>query len=112
MIAPPPEMLPNVMLTSRQIRRLRGLAHHLRPVVRIGQLGVTPAVLAELNAALEAHELVKVKIAAADARERRERLAALAAGSGAAIVQAIGKTATLFRPSGRSKSRLLPVKDA
>lgn len=99
------------MLTPRQIRHLRGLAHHLRPVVRIGQLGVTPAVLAELNAALDAHELVKVRIAAADSRERQERLAALAEGSGATIVQAIGKTATLFRPSSRPTSRLVPPED-
>lgn len=98
------------MLTPRQIRYLRGLAHGLRPLLRVGQQGVTPPLLAELDAALEAHELIKVRIAASDRQERLKRLAALAAGSGAEIVQTIGHTATLFRPSTRHP-RLLPPGD-
>lgn len=100
--------LPKTMLTPRQIRYLRALAHGLRPVVLIGQQGVTPAVLAELDGALEAHELVKVRIAAADRRERQARLAALAAASGATVVQAIGHTATLYRASRRQPRLRLP----
>jgi RNA-binding protein len=98
------------MLTPRQIRYLRGLAHGLRPLLRVGQQGVTPPLLAELDAALEAHELIKVRIAASDRQERQKRLAALAAGSGAAIVQTIGHTVTLYRPSTRHP-RLLPPGD-
>lgn len=95
------------MLNARQIRHLRALAHGLDPVVRVGQQGVTPAVLAELDAALEAHELVKVKISASDRRERQARVEQLASGCGAEIVQTIGHTVTLFRTSARRPRSLL-----
>ena len=59
-------------LSDSQRRHLRGLAHHLKPVVMVGQDGLKASVLAEVDAALTDHELIKVKVAAAD-RERTRR---------------------------------------
>ncbi len=77
-------------------RHLRGLCHHLAPIVTIAEKGITAAILAELDAALLRHELIKVKIRA----PREARTAAieqLVAESGAALVQRIGQTACLYR---------------
>ena len=85
------------MLTARQIRFLRARAHHCHPVVRIGQNGLTEAVIRELDSALVAHELVKIRIAGADAQSRAQWLETLCTRTGAETVQRIGHTATLFR---------------
>jgi len=89
-------------MTTRPLHRaelkfLRSLAHALKPVVRLGQNGLTDAVTRELDGALERHELVKVKLAG-DSREARDaQLDALASSAGALVVQRIGHTATLYR---------------
>jgi len=88
------------MLTSRQIRFLRSLAHHRHPVVRIGRNGLSEAVIAELEVALSAHELVKIQLAGADRGDRDERVRCLCESTGAQPVQRIGHTATLFRRNG------------
>jgi putative YhbY family RNA-binding protein len=76
---------------------LRARAHKLQPVVMIGEKGLTAAVLAEMNRALDAHELIKVK-AASDERELRAAwLAQACAELGAAPVQHIGKVLVLYR---------------
>lgn len=95
-------------LSRTQIRHLRGLAHGLRPVVLVGQLGATAAVLAELEQAISHHELVKVQIGGDDREARRAAVAHLAAGVGAEVVQAVGKTATLYRRNAESPRLLLP----
>lgn len=84
-------------LSNPQLRHLRGLAHALRPVVLVGAKGITPALVTELDGALAHHELVKVRIDAGD-RDARDALALeLADRVGAARVQRIGHTLTLFR---------------
>jgi putative YhbY family RNA-binding protein len=84
-------------LTSQQRRALRARAHKLAPVVMIGDRGLTPAVLAEIGRALDAHELIKVKVAS-DEREQREAwMQAACETLGAAPVQHIGKILVLFR---------------
>jgi RNA-binding protein len=89
-------------LSNSQQRYLRGLSHGLKPVVLIGGKGLTEAVQAELDLALEHHELLKVKIAA-DSREARDEIVAeLVVKSRSNLVQRIGNVATLFR---RSKER-------
>lgn len=65
--------------------------------MRIGQRGLTEAVTAELDAALQAHELVKVKLAGADREQRKALVEALCAACDAEPVQQLGATATLFR---------------
>jgi RNA-binding protein len=85
-------------LTSRQRAQLKARAHPLEPVVRIGQAGITPEVVAEVDRALTAHELIKVSIAAADREERVTLGDALAERVDAAPVHRVGKVLILWRP--------------
>ncbi|MEJ2690106.1 MAG: ribosome assembly RNA-binding protein YhbY [Deltaproteobacteria bacterium] len=87
------------VLSSKQIRFLRGLGHHLLPAVMVGREGVTDQVLAALEDSIKAHELVKVKIQQNCAQERSEVAELLAKGAVAAVVQILGKTILLFRPN-------------
>lgn len=94
-------------LSNNQLRHLKGLAHHLKPVVRVGQHGVRESVLEELSGALDTHELVKVKIAA----EKAERIAIiqkLVDSTGAERVQHIGQMAVLFRRNPKKPKVVLP----
>ena len=93
-------------LSNPQKRYLRGLAHDLKPVVMVGAKGVGPSLLAELDQALELHELVKVKVAAEDRDQRDASIVALAEGSGAELVARIGHVAVLYR---RSKDKPLVI---
>ncbi len=86
-----------MQLSSKQIKHLRGLAHALKPVVTIGQHGMSENVASEIDAALKYHELIKIKLAACDASERRELVAQLCEQHRATHVQTIGKVATLFK---------------
>jgi len=95
-------------LTAAQNRFLRGQAHDLKAMLQVGGKGLTDAVVAEIDGALEHHELIKVKIAADD-REARERLVdEIARRSGAAVVQRIGHVAVLYRPSKDKRQIVLP----
>lgn len=94
-------------LSQNQVRHLKGLAHHLKPVVRVGQHGVRPSVLDELSGALDAHELVKVKIAV-DKTERIEIIGQLTDATGAEMVQHIGQMAVLFRRNNKKPKVILP----
>lgn len=93
-------------LSNPQKRYLRGLAHDLKPVILVGAKGVTPGLVAELEQALEQHELIKAKIAAEDRETRDAWIDALAEQSGAALVSRIGHTAVLYR---RSKDKPLVI---
>ena len=95
-------------LSNAQKRYLRGLAHDLKPIVLVGAKGVTPAVLAELELALEQHELLKVRVAAGDREERDQWIAALADGSGAAVAGRIGHVAILYRRRADKPFVILP----
>jgi RNA-binding protein len=95
-------------LSNSQQRFLRGLSHGLKPVVMIGGKGLTEGVLAELDLALEHHELVKVKISAEDRDARDELVAELQMRTTAQLVQRIGNIATLFRRSRERPQITLP----
>lgn len=95
-------------LSNSQQRFLRGLSHGLKPVILIGNRGLSEAVLAELDLALEHHELVKVKIAAEDRDARDEMVAEMLLKSRANLVQRIGNIATLFRRSRERPQIQLP----
>ena len=84
-------------LSKNQIKHLVSLAHHLKPVIMVGQHGVSENLLKELEIALDHHELVKIKIAGEDRDSRQQMIQQLCEASGAQTVQAIGKTLTLFR---------------
>lgn len=90
-------------LTKKQVQHLKALAHHLNPVVMIGNNGLTEGVLAETEVALTHHELIKVKIAGED-REMKTLIAdAIVRETGAYNVQIIGKIQVLYRPSEARK---------
>ena len=84
-------------LSSRDRARLKARAHALEPVVRIGQSGVTPQVVAEVDRALAAHELIKVSIGAADRDERTSIGDDLARQNDATVVHRVGKVLILWR---------------
>lgn len=97
-----------VVLTPAQTRFLRGQAHDLKALLQIGGKGVTPAFIAELDGVLEHHELIKVKVAGEDREARDAMIADLAQQTGAALVQRIGHTAVLYRPSKERRQIVLP----
>jgi len=82
-------------LTGKQARYLRGLGHDLEPLVTVGKEGVTDPVVASLEVNLVAHELVKVRIGQGCIEDRHDVVAELAARTGAAVAQVLGRTALL-----------------
>jgi RNA-binding protein len=86
-------------LTPPQRRELRAKAHHLDPVVSVGQHGLTAAVLHEIDVNLIAHELVKVRVFNDDRVAREALMASICAELDAAPVQHIGKLLVVWRPS-------------
>jgi RNA-binding protein len=84
-------------LSERQQRYLRGRAHPLKPVIRIGQHGLTPSVCAETARALLDHELIKVKVQADDRGARDALIAELAQRTASELVTRIGHIAVLFK---------------
>jgi RNA-binding protein len=93
-------------LTGKQRQFLRGLAHHRKPVVTLGDAGVTPTVIAEIEQALDHHELVKLKLRVGDRDARRGALSKICDQTGAERVQEIGQMAVIFRPTKESKINL------
>ena len=84
-------------LSQTQKRRLRALGHKLRPVVIIGNAGFSDAVRQELEQALEHHELLKVRVNAADREERRRIIRALCERAQAQLIQHIGHVVLIYR---------------
>ena len=79
-------------------RDLRARAHHLHPVVAIGHHGLTPPVLHEIDVALTAHELIKVRLSSDDREERDGLLTRICGALDCGAVQQIGKLLVLWRP--------------
>ena len=96
------------MLTTKQKQFLRGLAHALSPVVRIGRAGVTPAVIEETKKSILAHELIKVRIETDEGEARREIAAELARAADAEVAGTIGKQAILYRRRDEKPKIKLP----
>ncbi|MET0292654.1 MAG: ribosome assembly RNA-binding protein YhbY [Steroidobacteraceae bacterium] len=98
-------------LTEKQRRHLKGLAHHLNPVIRVGNAGISPSVVAETVRALNDHELIKVKVVAADRDDRDAAIGLLASESGASLVVRIGHVAILYKAHPDRPRILLPAAD-
>lgn len=96
-------------LTPRQRQYLKGLAHDLAPVVRVGKGRVSETVVAETKVSLGAHELIKVRIDAEQSDARRILAEELAAATDAHIVATIGKTAILYRARAEKPAIKLPT---
>lgn len=90
--------MPQIELTSAERREYRAEAHHLKPVVLIGGDGLTPGVRKEIDAALNAHGLIKIRVFSDDRAARELMYQELAAELGAAPIQHIGKLLVLWRP--------------
>ena len=85
------------MLTPAQRKELKGRAHNLDPVVMIGAKGLTDEVVKEVELALKAHELIKVRAPALDCDARQVAFQALCERTGAEGVQHIGKVFIIYR---------------
>ena len=96
-------------LSTSQTKILRGLAHALKPVVRVGQNGLKDTIFEEIETALDFHELIKVKIAA-DRDEREEMTNEILKKSQAEKVQQIGQVLVLFRRNPENPKIVMPSK--
>jgi RNA-binding protein len=94
-------------LTAAQKSYLRSRAHHLKPVVMVGQHGLNENIFTEIGIALDAHELIKVKIAA-DRDERAKITQAILENSGAELVQTIGQMSVIYRRNRKKPKIQLP----
>ncbi len=92
------------VLTKQDIVELKARAHHLNPVVMIGQKGLTEAVVQETDTALRAHELIKVRVLGDDRAERIAICEELCAATQAQLVQHIGKLLVLYRKNEDEKA--------
>lgn len=95
------------MLSGKAKRELKQQAHHLHPVIIMGQHGLTPAVIAETEIALNAHELIKVKINGQDRDERKEITTALCEATHSELVQSIGNMAIIYRVNPDKKAKVV-----
>lgn len=84
-------------LTGKQKHYLRGLAHHRKPIVTVGDAGLTENVVAEIDQALGHHELVKVKIRNNDRAQRQQMVNSICEQTSCEEVQKIGQIAVFYR---------------
>jgi RNA-binding protein len=96
-------------LNSQQIKRLKQQAHHLKPVVMLGQLGLSDNVMHEIDLSLLAHELIKVKLAGLDRQDRVKIGNEISQRLQANLVQIIGQIAILYRPNPDKKNHRIVV---
>jgi len=95
-------------LSEPQKKYLRGLGHALKPIVMVGESGLSDTVLAELNVCLDHHELVKVRVKVGDRQNRDAVIAKLCTDGAAALVQRTGNMALLYRENSEKKKIRLP----
>ena len=98
------------MLTGKQKRHLRALGHKLKALIQIGKKDIEEALIAETNAALDHHELIKVKILESCLLDKHEASDALAQACNADVAQILGKTFLLYR-AGKTPVIILPKAD-
>ncbi len=84
-------------MKGRERAELRAEAHHLDATVHVGQQGLTPTLISSLDDALRTRELVKIKLGKKDDIKPKDVANSLALATNSAVVQVIGRTATLFR---------------
>jgi RNA-binding protein len=99
---------PAAPLTSKQKSYLRSLAHALKPVVQIGHQGLTAGVVSALDAALEKHELVKVKVTGEAEVEASQIAGEIEQATASRVAQLIGRTLVLYRRRSHEPKIVLP----
>jgi len=95
-------------ITTKQSAHLRALAHHLDPVVQLGKEGLTDSVIGAAKAALEQHELIKIKLPQIEKAQRKELTAALATATTAHVAGEIGRIAVLYKRHPNKPKIALP----
>jgi RNA-binding protein len=96
------------MLTGKQRRHLRALAHDMKPIVQIGKGGIDDGLVAALDQALSDHELVKVKLYESASLDRHEAADELAAATKSEVAQVLGNILLLYRPDPEEPKIVLP----
>jgi len=100
----------HIKLSNNQKKYLRSLTHDLKPVVMVGQHGLSEAVLAELQSTMAMHELLKIKVRTENREEKQKIIEKIVAFSEAAIVQVIGGVLVIYRPFDEDPLISLPRK--
>ena len=93
-------------LNTQMKKSLRGVAHHLDPVIAVSERGITDGIVEETERALSDHELIKVKVFSADRSSRGEVASALAEATSSIVLQQIGKVAVLYRHNPKANPKL------
>jgi RNA-binding protein len=96
----------NLMLTNHQKNYLKGLAHSKKPVVTIGNKGLSASVIEELRLAMEHHELIKIKLPADGKTGRLQLLEAICKQCDATLITLIGRTGVVFKQVESGKIKL------
>ena len=101
-----------IMLSESQKKHLRGLGHGLKPVIMVGEAGLSATLLAEFEATIAHHELIKVRVRAGDRQLRDRLIDELCTTTDAELVQRIGNMALVYRANPKKKKNriLLPNK--
>ena len=93
-------------LSAKQRKYLKALAHHLKPVIQVGNTGVTAAVVKEITQALDAHELLKIRLPGIDRDARHMLLEEICEAAKAEAVQEIGRMAVIYRRAKKTRLKL------
>ncbi len=93
-------------LTNEQKKHFKSIGHHLKPVLIVAENGLTEGVLAELERALNDHELIKIKFALTERDDRRALIDELASVGRCELVQVIGKMALIYRKNPKPNKNL------
>ena len=93
-------------LNTQMKKSLRGVAHHLDPIIAVSERGISDGIVEETERALSDHELIKVKVFSADRSSRGEVASALAEATSSIVLQQIGKVAVLYRHNPKANPKL------
>ncbi len=100
------------MLTGKQRRHLRALAHPMKPIVQVGKDGLDDGLVAAVDQALADHELVKIKVGESAGVDRHAAADELAAKTHSEVAQVLGNIVLLYRPHPEDPTIKLPVPKA
>ena len=92
------------------LRKLRGIGHELKPILQLGQRGLTDSVVEEIHRALNDHELIKIRLTGVERDEKKELLSTLESRLNASVIHAVGHMALLLRPNPEAKPKLSNLK--
>ena len=92
-------------LSEPQKKKLRGLGHKLKPVVTVGEAGLSESLVAEFESSLEHHELMKIRVRTGDRSARDAIISELCTTSGAELIQRVGNVALLYKENPEKKDK-------